>query len=89
MGKQKPAEPGSDEKSPRTKGRPKLSNPKGRARVVMTVRASAEWEAWIDSACDALRQQTGLGKVDRTDAMDVAFSELATRLGISTPPARY
>jgi hypothetical protein len=86
MAKKKPQADASPEKP---RGRPKATNPKGRTPIVMTVRGSDDWTRWLDEICETLKQQTGLGKVDRTDALDVALKDLAARLGLGRPPDRY
>jgi hypothetical protein len=57
---------------------------------VVTIRAGAAWEEWIDAAREALKRRSGLPvKVDRTDVIDAALSVLAEKLDIPAPPARY
>ena len=82
------AEPTSPPSKPR--GRPKSATPKKPTPIVMTIRARPEWEAWIDSACEAVKRETGLAiNVDRTDVIDVALGQLAEKLGLPVPPPRY
>ena len=75
---------------PRPKGRPKSASPKPRTPIVVTLRGSSKWEAWMDKLCDALSRQTGVPKIDRTIAIDMALGKLAAQnTGVGTPPPRY
>jgi transposase len=78
-------EPGS-----KPRGRPKSIDPKARVRIVMTIRAGEDWEAWVDEAKEALLRQTGLSiKLDRTAVIDAALGLLAEKLGLPAPPRRF
>lgn len=71
------------------RGRPKSANPKPPTPIVMTIRGKPEWEIWLDGLREAVRSETGLSRVERTDVVDIALRELAARLDQPEPPARY
>ena len=76
--------------APRPKGRPKSATPKPRTPIVVTLRGSDVWEAWIDHLCEALSRQTGVPKIDRTMAIDMALGKLAAQTAdVDPPPPRY
>jgi hypothetical protein len=73
----------------KSKGRPKLAAPKPPTPIAMTIRGGQEWQDWLDGVCEAVRKEKGLGKIDRTVAVDVALRLLAEKLGLPEPPDRY
>jgi hypothetical protein len=80
--------PNEPERKPR--GRPKSTDPKPRVRIVMTIRAGDDWEAWVEDAKEALVRQSGLSiKLDRTAVVDAALGLLAEKLGLPKPPQRF
>ena len=78
--------------SGKPKGRPKSATPKPRTPIVVTIRANAEWEAWIDKFCEAIRINAGMPagvKIDRTVAIDMGLGKLAAAMKFPEPPARF
>jgi hypothetical protein len=74
----------------RPRGRPKSpEGPKPRTPIVVTIRAKPEWEEWLDSLCAALKRNSMVARVERTDAIDVALAQLASKMGLPEPPPRY
>ena len=71
------------------RGRPKSASPKQRKPVAITLRAGADWVAWLDRLCEALARESGLPTPDRTAVIDYALSRLAAERGVETAPPRY
>ena len=71
------------------RGRPKSENPKRRKPVAITLRAGADWVAWLDRLCETLARESGLPRPDRTAVIDYALSRLAAERGVEAAPPRY
>ena len=75
--------------APPKRGRPKSANPKERKPVAITLRAGADWVAWLDKMCEKLATDAGFPKPDRTAAIDYALNRLAIERGIDPAPPRF
>jgi hypothetical protein len=75
--------------APKAKGRPKLAKQKPPTPIAMTIRGGEEWQAWLDTLCEGVKKDKGMGRIERTQAVDVALNLLAEKLGLPAPPDRY
>lgn len=75
--------------SPKPKGRPKLAKQKPPTPIAMTIRAGKPWQDWLDTVCEGVKKEKGMGRIERTEAVDVALRLLAEKLGMPAPPDRY
>lgn len=80
---------GQVQAAPPKRGRPKSADPKERKPVAVTLRAGVDWVEWLDELCEKLAKESGFHRPDRTEAIDLALSRLATQQGMRPAPPRY